>query len=249
MFRSLKNYALLRPFFYIQHTQEKFQKQSLDLFLKGWHKKIISVRHGQNIGWSKDSLMKRLLYAVLILFITAQTGLTDDKNNAKKILAGKLDAAIAVLQKKNMGQQEKDRQIIEIVRPIFDFPFMAKLSLGRKYWPGLSKEHKEKFTDLFIKRLEASYLEKLSLYTDETVVYKTPVQNGRKVEIPTEVISKDKIISMTYKLYKSKRNWKIYDMEVEGISVIVTYRSQFDQILDKGTFDDLLLKLEPPENK
>jgi len=193
--------------------------------------------------------MKRLLYAILVLFITAQTGLTDDKNSAKKILAGKLDAAMAVLQKKDMGQQEKDRQIIEIVRPIFDFPLMAKLSLGRKYWPGLSKEHKVKFADLFIKRLEASYLEKLSLYTDETVVYKTPVQNGRKVEIPTEVISKDKIISMTYKLYKSKRNWKIYDMEIEGISIIVTYRSQFDQILDKGTFDDLLLKLETPENK
>jgi phospholipid transport system substrate-binding protein len=193
--------------------------------------------------------MKRLLYAVLVLFITAQTGLTEDKNSAKKILAGKLDAAMAVLQKKDMGQQEKDRQIIEIVRPIFDFPLMAKLSLGRKYWPGLSKEHKVKFADLFIKRLEASYLEKLSLYTDETVVYKTPVQNGRKVEIPTEVISKDKIISMTYKLYKSKRNWKIYDMEIEGISIIVTYRSQFDQILDKGTFEDLLLKLETPENK
>ena len=157
--------------------------------------------------------------------------------------------AIAVLQKKDMDQQEKDRQIIEIVTPIFDFPLMAKLSLGRKYWPGLSKEQKEKYTDLFVKRLEASYLEKLSLYTDETVVYKTPVQNERKVEIPTEVISKDKKISMTYKLYKSKQDWKIYDMEIEGISIIVTYRSQFDQILDKGTFDDLLLKLENPENK
>ncbi len=97
--------------------------------------------------------------------------------------------------------------------------------------------------------MEASYLEKLSLYTDETVVYKTPVQNERKVEIPTEVISKDKKISMTYKLYKSEQDWKIYDLEIEGISMIVTYRSQFDQILDKGTFDDLLLKLEKPENK
>jgi phospholipid transport system substrate-binding protein len=193
--------------------------------------------------------MKRLLYTVLILFISVQTGLTDDKNSAKKILAGKLDAAIAVLQKKDMGQQEKDRQIIEIVTPIFDFPLMAKLSLGKKYWPGLSKEQKGKYTDLFVKRLEASYLEKLSLYTDETVVYKTPVQNERKVEIPTEVISKDKKISMTYKLYKSEQDWKIYDLEIEGISMIVTYRSQFDQILDKGTFDDFLLKLEKPENK
>ncbi len=193
--------------------------------------------------------MKRLLYTVLILFISVQTGLTDDKNSAKKILAGKLDAAIAVLQKKDMGQQEKDRQIIEIVTPIFDFPLMAKLSLGKKYWPGLSKEQKGKYTDLFVKRLEASYLEKLSLYTDETIVYKTPIQNERKVEIPTEVISKDKKISMTYKLYKSEQDWKIYDLEIEGISMIVTYRSQFDQILDKGTFDDFLLKLEKPENK
>lgn len=193
--------------------------------------------------------MKRLLYAVLILLLSAQAGLTDDKNSAKEILASKLDAAIAVLQKKNMDKQEKDRQIIEIVTPIFDFSIMAKLSLGRKYWPGLSEEQKEKFTDLFIKRLEASYLEKLALYTDETVVYKTPVQDGRKVEIPTEVISKDKKISMTYKLYKSTQSWKIYDMEIEGISIIVTYRSQFDQILDKGTFDDLLLKLETTEIK
>lgn len=193
--------------------------------------------------------MKRLLYTVLILFISVQTGLTDDKNSAKKLLAGKLDAAIAVLQKKDMGQQEKDRQIIEIVTPIFDFPLMAKLSLGKKYWPGLSKEQKGKYTDLFVKRLEASYLEKLSLYTDETIVYKTPVQNERKVEIPTEVISKDKKIFMTYKLYKSEQDWKIYDLEIEGVSMIVTYRSQFDQILDKGTFDDFLLKLEKPENK
>jgi len=203
----------------------------------------------QNIAWSKDYVMKRLLYTVLILFITAQIGLTDDKNSAKKILSSRLDAALVVLQKKNLGEQVKDRKIIEIVTPIFDFSLMAKLSLGRKYWPGLSKEQKEKFTDLFIKRLEASFIEKLSLYTDETIVYNTPVQNGRKVEIPTEVVSKDKIISIIYKLYKSKRNWKIYDMEIEGISIIVTYRSQFDQILDKGTFDELLLKLETPENK
>ena len=193
--------------------------------------------------------MKRLLYALLILLLSAQAGLTDDKNSAKETLARKLDAAIAVLQKKNMDKQEKDRQIIEIVTPIFDFSIMAKLSLGRKYWPGLSEEQKEKFTDLFIKRMEASYLEKLSLYTDEAVVYKTPVQDGRKVVIPTEVISKDKKISMTYKLYKSAQSWKIYDMEIEGISIIVTYRSQFDQILDKGTFDDLLLKLETTEIK
>lgn len=193
--------------------------------------------------------MKRLLYIVLIVFLTAQTGLADDKDTAKKFVESKLNAAIAVLQKKDLDQQKKKDQVVEIVTPMFDFHLMAKLSLGRKYWPGLSEKNRVKFTDLFIKRLKSSYLEKLSLYTDQIVVYKTPVQDQRKVMIPTELVSKDNKISMLYKLYKSNHDFKIYDIEIEGISIIVTYRSQFDQILSKGTIDDLILQLEKPEKK
>lgn len=193
--------------------------------------------------------MRRLIYTVLILFITAQTVLASDKNEAQALLKTKLDAAIAVLQQKDLDPQKKNEQLVEIVSPLFDFRLMAKLSLGRKYWPGLSEEKKDEFTDLFIKRLRASYLEKISLYTDEKVFFKTPVQNKRKVRIPTEIISNNNRISMIYKLYKSKKDWKIYDLEVEGVSIISTYRSQFDQVLSKGTIDELLQRLEKPENK
>jgi phospholipid transport system substrate-binding protein len=54
---------------------------------------------------------------------------------------------------------------------------------------------------------------------------------------------------MQYKLYKSKQEWKIYDIEIQGVSLISTYRSQFDEILRNKTIDDLLVKLEKPENK
>lgn len=193
--------------------------------------------------------MRSLCYTVLILFITAQAGLASDGNEAKALLKNRLDATIAVLQKKDLDQQKKNEQLVEIVTPMFDFHLMAKLSLGRKYWPGLSEDKKDEFTDLFIKRLRASYLEKISLYTDEKVFFKTPVQNKRKVRIPTEIISNNNRISMIYKMYKSKKDWKIYDVEIEGISIISTYRSQFDQVLSKGTIDELLHKLEKPENK
>ncbi len=193
--------------------------------------------------------MRSLFYTVLILFITVQTGLTSDGNEAQALLKTKLDATIAILQKKDLDTQKKNEQLVEIVTPMFDFPLMAKLSLGRKYWPGLSEEKKDEFTDLFIKRLRASYLEKISLYTDEKVFFKTPVQDKRKVSIPTEIISNNNRISMIYKMYKSKKDWKIYDVEIEGISIISTYRSQFDQVLSKGTMDELLQRLEKPENK
>jgi len=193
--------------------------------------------------------MKSLLYAVFILLIMIQTGLTDDKSTAKELLESRIEAAIAALQKKDLDQQEKNKQVVEIVTPIFNFPLMAKLSLGRKYWPGLTKEKRQRFTELFTKRLKETYLGKLTLYTDQTVVYKTPVQVKRKIKIPTELVSKDNKISMLYKFHKSKHGWMIYDIEVQGVSIISTYRSQFDQVLSKGTIDELLLKLENPENK
>jgi len=195
--------------------------------------------------------MKGLLFAGLSLLILSQTVIADDKSAAEETLKTKLEVVLSVLQKKELAIEAKKKEILEIVTPIFDFSLMAKLTLGRKFWPGLAKEEKERFTELFVKRLKESYLEKLSryTYTDEKIVYNAPIQVKKKIHIPTKLISKDNKISMLYKLYKSKQNWKIYDIEIEGVSIITTYRSQFEQVLSKGTIDDLLKKLEEPENK
>jgi phospholipid transport system substrate-binding protein len=198
---------------------------------------------------SRGMTMKRMSYAVLAFLLMSQVAWSDDKSAAKELLETKIEAALAVLQKKDLGQQEKNKEVVKIVEPIFDYNLMAKLTLGRKYWPGLSEKNRKEFTDLFVERLKGTYVDKLSLYTDEKVVYETPVQEGIKVQIPTSVISKNKKIAMMYKLYKSSDGWKIYDIEIEGVSLISTYRSQFYDILGKGTIDDLLLKLEKPENK
>jgi phospholipid transport system substrate-binding protein len=65
-----------------------------------------------------------------------------------------------------------------------------------------------------------------------------------KIHVPTYLISKKNKISMRYKLYQSESEWKIYDVEIQGVSIIRSYRSQFSEILKNGTIDDLLLKLE-----
>jgi phospholipid transport system substrate-binding protein len=113
----------------------------------------------------------------------------------------------------------------------------------------LPPEKKDQFTNLFIKRLKTTYLDKLALYTDEKVSYKPPVQDKEKVHISTFLISENRKTSILYKFYKSTNGWKVYDLEIEGISIIRSYRSQFSQILENGTIDDLLLKMEKPDNK
>jgi len=190
--------------------------------------------------------LKNLLYIVLSFLVLTQSAAADDKRVAEELLKGKLDSVISVLQTKDLEKDVKKQRIIEIIEPIFDFPLMGKLALGRKHWPALPREKRAIYHSLFVKRLKEAYLEKMALYTDETIAYQEAIAVRKKVHVPTHVISKEKKIAMLYKLYKSKNGWKIYDVEIEGVSIISSYRSQFDEILTTGTVDDLLYKLEPP---
>jgi len=190
--------------------------------------------------------MKTLLIAVISLLLFYQSALADDKSEVEKLLKKNLDAVLSVLQKKDLEQQEKNQEIVDIVTPMFDFELMAQLSLGKKHWHRLSQEEKKRFTDLFIQRLKASYLKNFTLYTDEKLFYEPAVQVKKKIHTPTYLVSKDKKISILYKFYKAEKNWKIYDLEIQDVSIIRSYRSQFSGILESGTVDDLLLKLEAP---
>ncbi len=188
-------------------------------------------------------MKKTLLYLFAFTFIFNYSAMADMNDDALTALKSRLDAVIEVLQKKDLELQQKKDRVVEILTPVFAFNIMARLSI-KKHWKGMPKEKREKFTNLFIELLKTSYINKLSQYTDEKVIYNTPITVKKKVHIPTEVVSQDKKIIILYKLYKSKQGWQIYDISVEGVSVIQTYRSQFDEALSSGTIDDLILKLE-----
>ncbi len=192
--------------------------------------------------WIKSSWV----YTVIGFLLLGQVVTAYEKGAAEEFLKSKLDAVFVVLQKKELAQRAKNSQIIEIVTSMFDFPLMARLSLGRKYWSDLPQDHKQKFTELFIERLRQFYLNKLTSYTDEKIIYEPAVAVKKKVHVPTFLVSKGKKIPMRYKLYSSNNTWKVYDVEIQGVSIINTYRSQFKAILQNGTFEDLLQKMQQP---
>ena len=116
--------------------------------------------------------MRNLWCALLVVLIAGQVVNADDKepnepNDPQELLRVKWNAVVSVLQKKDLDEKAKAKEISKIVTPIFDFPLMAKLALGRKHWPKLTPPQREKFTRLFTERLKTSYLEKTKLYTDE----------------------------------------------------------------------------------
>jgi len=196
--------------------------------------------------------MKSLWSIVLIVLIACQCVNAGSKevndpnypSDPNKLLRLKWDAVINVLQNKEIDQDAREKKINKIVNTIFDFPLMAKLALGRKHWPKLTLPQREKFTRLFIELLRTSYREKISLYTDENVKLKPAIKKKTTVFIPMELKSKDKKVTILHKLRKVDKRWKVYDVEIQGISILLTYRSQFDDILSKGTVEDLLSRLE-----
>ena len=201
--------------------------------------------------------MRSLWIAIIIILIVCQSVNADGKepndpnypNNPSELIRTKWDAVISVLQKKDLDHKAREKKINQIVTPIFDFPLMAKLALGRKHWPKLTVSQRQKFTGLFIKKLRTSYREKISLYTNEEVLFKPAVKKKSMVYIPMELKTKDKKIALMHKLRKVEKRWKVYDVEIQGISILLTYRSQFDDILSKGTVEDLLSRLEEPPTK
>jgi phospholipid transport system substrate-binding protein len=167
-----------------------------------------------------------------------------DANDPNELLRTKWDAIVLVLQNKDISEETKADEIDRILTPVFDFALMAKLTLGEKHWPKLNEHQREEFTRLFVDKLKTSYRDTMSLYTNEVASFKPPVE-ARKgtIWIPMELVSDERKVELLYKLRKADNRWKIYDVEIEGVSVLLTYRAQFDDILSRGTVEDLFARL------
>ena len=191
--------------------------------------------------------MKNIFVWLIVLFIGIAEAAAQDTAAVESMLRENVDAALTILRRPDQDLGEKKQAIVEIVEPLFDFPLMAKLVLGKKHWSRLSPDERQRFETLFVERLKSSYIDKIDLYRDEQVVWRPAISEGaNKVRIPSVIISKNEEITTVYKLYRNADQWRIYDVEVQGVSIVTSFRSQFDQILTSGTKDDLFRELESP---
>ncbi len=194
--------------------------------------------------------MKKIILMLSCLMLCRDLCLAEktEPNSPTRILQTNWTKIINILTDKQLDPNVKEAKIEKLAVPLFDLELMAKLSLGRKHWPKLSKEQQKKFTKLFKNKLASSYLDKVNLYEDEEPVYRDPVKKKNAVHIPMELVSDQRKIEMLYKFYKAKTGWLIYDVEVEGVSILQTYRSQFNDILSNGTVEDLIASLTKPSS-
>ncbi|MDX2471845.1 MAG: ABC transporter substrate-binding protein [SAR324 cluster bacterium] len=190
--------------------------------------------------------MRLLTLFSLFFFLFSTPLFADEATEVRAKTKSSIDKVIATLKNKSLKKEQKKKQILDIVNPIFDFSKMAKISLGKQHWTSFSQAQRKEFVSLFVTRLQESYLEKLDMYTDEEVlVDDARTSKGNRIEVKTRLVSKDDSKDMEYKFYKSKKQnkWLVYDVVIMGVSVVQTYRSQFTGVLKKESVDGLLKRL------
>jgi phospholipid transport system substrate-binding protein len=160
-----------------------------------------------------------------------------------------IDEAMRVLNDPSfMGPENTEKRRVrlrDIINEIFDFEEMSKRSLAR-HWRKRTEEEKEKFVKLFINFMEMSYIDKIVRYSDAEVLYPEEKRNKNRAVVKTKVITRQETdIPINYRLLLNKDGeWVAYDVVIEGVSLVSNYRTQFNQIIQNSSYEELIKKLE-----
>jgi len=156
-----------------------------------------------------------------------------------------VDSVLETIKDKSLSQpdkkQERREKISAAIKGRFHFKEMSKRSLA-KHWKAINGDERDEFVKIFSELLEASYISKIEAYTDEKVSYdkETIKSNGKYSVVKTRIITKSVEIPIDYKLISKNGEWWVYDVVIEGVSFISTYRSQYNRIIIKESFSKLL---------
>jgi len=193
-------------------------------------------------------LYKIMLSLVLtLLFSTPVLGgapTEQIKATTDKILAILTDPALKAPEMLD----EKKRMIRKAVDERFDWTAISRRALGR-HWRKMTSDEKRAFVSLFGQLLEQTYLSRVGEYSGEKVSYEDEKVDGIYGVVKMKILSnKHGEISVKYRLWNKKDEWFIYDISIEGISLVNNYRSQFNNILMKSSPSELIKKLEEKVN-
>lgn len=163
------------------------------------------------------------------------------------------EKVIEILKNKELKRPEKSRErraeIRKAVSDLFDFEEMAKRSLAR-YWKQQTPEEKAEFVVLYTDLLERTYIRKIETYTDETFIYGDETVEGDYAVVKTKIMRSNSLkIPVEYRMMKKNGRWVVYDVVIEGVSLVNNYRTQFNQIIHSSSYGELVNKLKNKEIK
>ena len=130
----------------------------------------------------------------------------------------------------------------------FSFSEMAKRSLAA-HWKGLSEREHHEFVLLFKALLTKAYAKKIESYSDQEFQYNKERLKNSFAEVQTKIISGQSEFPLDYRMIQKNDTWYVYDVVVNGVSMVKNYRSQFDRIIRRSSYENLVVTLREKSNE
>lgn len=193
-----------------------------------------------------------LILSILFLFFSSE--LTFAVLSPKEQVKNTVDNVLNIIKDPKYKGKDKTQKRRSALRneisKVFDFDEMSKRSLGI-YWRERTPQEKKEFVELYKDLLERSYSGKIESYTDEKIIYyDEKVENNKYAEVKTKIITTDKKeIPIDYRLYFNGKEWKVYDVVIEGVSLVSNYRSQFNKIIRNHSYQELVKRMKTKQQE
>ena len=168
-------------------------------------------------------------------------------------LRGQIERVLKIIDDPEMKKEAQSRQrraaVRKVADDIFDFQETAKRSLAR-HWQPRSPAEQAEFVRLFADLLERSYISRIELYGGEKIVYLGDSLDGDQASVRTRIVTKSGTeVPVDYRMLKRGERWLVYDVIIEGVSLVANYRTQFNKIIQTSSYAELVRKMKVKQDE
>ena len=191
--------------------------------------------------------LKSFVMTLSLFVLTVPVIQAGDVEDINSMVKKKVAVIFDLLGKQDIEKNERNEKIVGELNEIMDFQLAAYLSLG-KHWKKISKKQKKEFVKIFQQYINNYIVEKIDLYTNQKIdIGDSKIVKKGRAELEIGILSGGETLQVNFKLRKNKKKeWRVYDVDIEGVSLITTFRSQFSGVLKNNSFEELLEKLKNP---
>jgi len=191
--------------------------------------------------------LKSFVMTLSLFVLTVPVIQAGDVEDINSMVKKKVAVIFDLLGKQDIEKNERNEKIVGELNEIMDFQLAAYLSLG-KHWKKISKTQKKEFVETFQLYINNYIVEKIDLYTNQKIdIGDSKIVKKGRAELEIGILSGGETLQVNFKLRKNKKKeWRVYDVDIEGVSLITTFRSQFSGVLKNSSFEELLEKLKNP---
>lgn len=186
-------------------------------------------------------MFRALVLALLLLWFSSLTlqAATTPTMEVRKMV----DSILAVLDRTDLDFAIKREEVKGLVQKYTDIDSVARRTLG-VHWSKATREQQDRFAKLFVQVLEATYLHRIEEYSGGQVEYVRERVKEDKAIVDVRFVTDTLQVPVEYKMLLTADHWQIYDVTIENVSLVRTYRSSYGEIISKEGLDALLVKLE-----